>query len=112
MAFSGIFEKEKGKGLEAAGSFYVDKRCDISPGRGKRLKAARYLLCNPIHVVLYDRSRVMAALVPIGKQGKFCSLAEDLYGHFLLLQSFLDCRGFLSRRLEDVHRKAQSICAD
>jgi hypothetical protein len=36
MAFSGILEKEKGNGLEMVGSFYVEERCDVSPGRGKR----------------------------------------------------------------------------
>jgi hypothetical protein len=61
--------------------------------------------------VLYDRSRVMVALVQIGKQSNFCGLAEDLYRHFLLLQSFLDCQKTLNQKLGDVHRKVQSICA-
>ena len=62
-------------------------------------------------MVLYDESRVVAALIQIGKQRKFCSLAEDLYRRFLLLQSFLDCHKTLNQRLEDVYRKAQSISA-
>jgi hypothetical protein len=33
MTFSGILEKEKGKGLEAAGSLYVEEWCDVSPGQ-------------------------------------------------------------------------------
>jgi hypothetical protein len=62
-------------------------------------------------VVLYDESRVVAALIQIGKQRKFCSLAGDLYRRFLLLQSFLDCHKTLNQILEDVDRKAQPICA-
>jgi hypothetical protein len=53
----------------------------------------------------------MVALVQIGKQSNFCGLAEDLYRHFLLLQSFLDCQKTLNQKLGDVHRKVQSICA-